>query len=68
MSDPIDLDDVRQTIPERVIYDPQTLEVHIPAGKTLRIETTPDGEEPVEITASNGTDLIATIIVIIKEG
>lgn len=67
MSNPVGLDDIKEIIPEKVVYNPQTLSVRVPAGKTLKIETTPDGTEVLSITASNGTDLIADITVSIKD-
>ena len=67
MVDPVDLDDVKEVIPERVVYNPQTLTITIPAGKTLRIETSPQGEDFLSLEAANRTDLVATITVSIRE-
>lgn len=65
-ADPVDLDDVRETRPERIVYKPKTLTIPVPAGKALKIETTPDGEEFLNVEA-NGAGLEATIIVSFRE-
>ena len=37
MSDPIDMEDMKETVPEHIVYKPITKEIHCPAGKTLKM-------------------------------
>ena len=64
---PIDMSEEKETIPAKTVYNPQSLSGEIPVGKTLKIETSPDGVEILTAEASNGKALKYTITVSLEE-
>lgn len=51
----------------KVIRSGQDMEVSIPVGKTLTVETTPDGQEILSATCPPGKVWVARVIVEITE-
>lgn len=63
----VDLNNAKVVVPERIDYAPQTITKVIPAGKVLKIATSPYGEEFLEGTVPEGKVWRVEITVAIVE-
>lgn len=63
----VNLNEAKVVVPERINYDPQTITQMVPAEKTLKIATSPDGEEFLEGTVPEGKVWKVVITISIEE-
>ena len=57
------MDDIIRTVPARLMGGTETLSGEIPAGKALKIDTSPQGEELVDALVPAGKKCIYSISV-----
>lgn len=63
----VDLNEMLKTIPARIRGSTDTITAEVPAGKEIKIETSPDGENIAAGTVPDGKVWFINIVISIKQ-
>lgn len=63
----VDLNDLADVTAEQITTQSETITTIVPAGKTLKLETTPDGEEVASGVVPDGKEWEVQWIMCIRE-